>query len=160
MRWVRWTMVVLVGGVWAIACGAGSEGESCDLGLANDDCENGLICRPAAEIQADEPTCCPPGGSAKDQKCKPAVPTGYVPDPSIDASYAADGNATGGSGGGTAGSGSGGMGASAGAAAGGTSSGGAGGVAGGAGGAGGAASGAGGVSGGAGGAGGKGKGKP
>ncbi len=90
--WVR----VAVLGAFALApmtaCSSLSEeGESCDRANGNDDCENGLVCRPEWEIQATESVCCPrPPAKPSSASCDPEIDH-YVPDPSIDGSFGAGG---------------------------------------------------------------------
>ena len=98
------------------ACGDKSEGESCDLGNGNGDCESGLVCRGAWEIKASKDTCCPrPPAKPSTDACQPKLGK-FEPDPSVDAAVIPPG--TGGGSGGTGGSGGAGGGAGSGGSAG------------------------------------------
>ena len=93
---VAWSLVLL----GAAACGESSEGESCDPANGNADCESGLVCTPAHAVKATEPVCCPRAPTAPSvEACRSEVGAGALPDPSIDASFAAGGRGAGGTGG-------------------------------------------------------------
>jgi len=91
---IAWSLVVL----GAAACGNSGEGEGCDPRQGNADCEEGFVCTPAHQVKAAEPVCCPrPPESASVASCHPELGAGSLPDPSIDASFAAGGTGAGGS---------------------------------------------------------------
>ncbi len=91
----------------AAGCSSAEEGESCDAANGNNDCAEGLICRSAFEVQADESVCCPPPPARPSTgACAPAI-SDFEPDPRVDAAVS-----TGGSGGSSGSGGSGGAGGS------------------------------------------------
>ncbi len=99
--------------VAVIGCGKSAEGDSCDRGNGNDDCDQGLVCRPAFEVRASESVCCPrPPAKPTTSACQPAI-TEFDPDPSVDAATSSGGGGntggTGGTGGAAGAAGSGGL---------------------------------------------------
>jgi len=53
------------------ACSKQSEGERCQLLNYNNDCDSGLLCTPARDLQATDEAdrCCPPGNAFSDSRC-------------------------------------------------------------------------------------------
>ena len=93
-----------------VACGKAGEGESCDIGSGNDDCDDGLVCRGSWEVASKEAVCCPrPPAKPSTGACEPKVMK-FEPDPTVDASPippgtgGADSGGSGGTGGGVDGS--------------------------------------------------------
>ena len=78
------------------ACGDNGEGEACDPGNGNTDCERGLVCTPAHAVKAGEPVCCPRAPSSPSvEACRLELAPGSFADPSIDGSFAAGGTGAG-----------------------------------------------------------------
>jgi hypothetical protein len=84
--------------VWLVACSNYGEGERCEVLNGNDDCENGLQCLPANQVNQgfSGDRCCPPDRStATHPACTiqqapvggdagPPPDTGPVPDATVD----------------------------------------------------------------------------
>ncbi len=53
------------------ACSKQSEGERCQLLNYNNDCDSGLLCTSARDLQATDEVdrCCPPGNTFSDSRC-------------------------------------------------------------------------------------------
>jgi hypothetical protein len=66
LRHVLAAASVLVVSLAVSACSNQAEGERCDRLNNDDDCQEGLVCKPGTELGSNADTCCPPGDGTSD----------------------------------------------------------------------------------------------
>lgn len=63
LRYVLAAAWIVVAALAFPACSNQAEGERCDVNNNNDDCQEGLICKPSTELGGSADICCPEGTS-------------------------------------------------------------------------------------------------